>query len=162
MYDAFSDDENTIRSRRSALPFVGKRGFVMKMENHSRPTGRLAWEAALITVAVFVGACTATMQLPDPLAAGWNGAPVCEELKNDPHHRILRCTLPPSVGHERHYHDRHFGYVVAGGTMKVTDSNGTREVDMATGSSYSNDGIDWHEVVNIGDTIAVFLIVEPK
>jgi hypothetical protein len=24
------------------------------------------------------------------------------------------------------------------------------------------DGIDWHEVVNIGDSTSVFLIIEPK
>jgi len=100
--------------------------------------------------------------LPDPLAAGWNGVSVCEKLHEDSDHRILRCTFPPTVGHERHYHKRNFGYAIVGGRMRITDSNGTREVDFATGSSFASDGVVWHEVVNVGDSTVVYLIVEPK
>jgi len=46
--------------------------------------------------------------------------------------------------------------------MRVTDSTGTREVEMATGSSYSSDGVAWHEAVNVGSSTAVFLIIELK
>lgn len=100
--------------------------------------------------------------LPDPLEAGWNGAPVCEKLRENPDNRVLRCSFPPATGHERHYHDRHFGYAIAGGRMQITDANGTREVDLATGSSFSSDGVDWHEVLNVGETTVVYLIVEPR
>ena len=100
--------------------------------------------------------------LPDPLAAGWNGAPVCEKLHEDADQRILRCSFAPSVGHERHFHARHFGYAISGGRMRITDATGTREVDLATGSSFTSDGVAWHEVVNIGDTTVTYLIVEPK
>jgi len=100
--------------------------------------------------------------LPDPLEAGWNGAPVCEKLHEDSDNRILRCSFPPTTGHERHYHDPHFGYAIAGGRMRITDANGTREVDLATGSSFASDGVAWHEVLNIGETTVVYLIVEPK
>jgi len=72
----------------------------------------------------------------DPLAAGWKGVPVCEKLHEDSDHRILRCSFPPGIGHERHFHDRHFGYALAGGRMRINDANGTREVDLATGSSF--------------------------
>ena len=99
--------------------------------------------------------------LPDPLAAGWNGETVCEQLHKDADQRILRCTFPPAVGHERHYHDRNFGYVVAGGRMSITDASGTREVDLVAGSSFTSDGLDWHEVLNVGDTTVVYLVVEP-
>ena len=99
--------------------------------------------------------------LPDPLAAGWNGEKVCEQLHKDADQRILRCTFPPAVGHERHYHDRNFGYVVAGGRMSITDASGTREVNLVAGSSFTSDGLDWHEVLNIGDTTVVYLVVEP-
>ncbi|MEM9555224.1 MAG: cupin domain-containing protein [Acidobacteriota bacterium] len=116
---------------------------------------------AVLVLLLFAGGC-ATTQLPDPLAAGWNGESVCEELHDDRYQRVLRCTFPPSVGHERHYHARHFGYVLAGGRMKITDSRGTREVDVTTGGTFSSDGIEWHEVLNVGDSTAVFLIVEPK
>lgn len=107
-------------------------------------------------------ACTATPSLPDPLEAGWNGTPVCEKLHDDREQRILRCTFAPSTGHERHFHSRHFGYAIVGGRMRITDANGTREVNLATGSSFNSEGIDWHEVVNIGDTTVVYLIVEPQ
>ena len=87
---------------------------------------------------------------------------MCEELHDDPAQRVLRCTFPPGVGHERHYHAPHFGYALAGGRMRLIDANGTREVDLATGSSYASDGVAWHEVLNVGETTVVYLIVEPK
>jgi mannose-6-phosphate isomerase-like protein (cupin superfamily) len=117
---------------------------------------------ALILSLAVIGACATRPPLPDPLDAGWNGVPVCEKLHEDSSHRILRCSFPPLVGHERHFHNRHFGYAIAGGRMQITDSSGTREVDLATGSSFASDGVDWHEVVNIGDSTVMYLIIEPK
>lgn len=101
-------------------------------------------------------------KLPDPLMAGWKGEPVCEKLHEDDTQRVLRCTFAPNVGHEIHYHAPHFGYALSGGTMRITDSNGTREVELATGSSYQSDGTLWHEVLNIGDTTVQYLIYETK
>ena len=100
--------------------------------------------------------------LPDPLAAGWQGRPVCEKLHEDAHQRVLRCTFPPGVGHERHVHPRHFGYALSGGRMRITDAKGTRDVEIASGSNFASDGIAWHEVVNVGDTQVQYLIVEPR
>jgi len=100
--------------------------------------------------------------LPDPLAAGWQGKPVCEKLHEDIEQRILRCTFPPGVGHERHYHRAHFGYAIAGGRMRINDASGTRDMDLPAGSSYSSDGVAAHDVLNIGDSTVVYLIVEPK
>jgi len=100
--------------------------------------------------------------LPDPLAAGWKGEPVCELLHESSRQRVLRCSFPPGVGHERHFHAPHFGYVIAAGRMRITDATGTREIEPATGSSWVSDGVDWHEVLNVGDTTAIFLIVEPR
>jgi len=117
---------------------------------------------AVVAILVVVAACAAARSLPDPLAAGWNGAPVCEKLHEDRAQRVLRCTFPPAVGHERHFHARHFGYAIAGGRMRITDSRGAREVDLATGSSFASDGVAWHEVVNVGETTVVYLLVEPK
>jgi len=100
--------------------------------------------------------------LPDPLAAGWEGQQVCELLRDDARQRVLRCTFPPGIGHERHFHAPNFGYALSGGRVRITDPGGTREVDLATGSSFWSDGTAWHEIVNIGDTTVVYLIVEPK
>ena len=106
--------------------------------------------------------CASKNSLPDPLAAGWQGEAVCEVLKENDKMRALRCTFPPGIGHERHYHPAHFGYTVKGGTFRITDAKGTREVAVPTGSSFYNEKIEWHEVLNIGDSTAVFLILEPK
>jgi quercetin dioxygenase-like cupin family protein len=101
-------------------------------------------------------------QLPDPLAAGWLGASVCEVLEENRNIRLLQCTFPPGVGHEKHYHAPHVGYTVTGGTFRITDSVGTKEVNVPTGSSFSNESIIMHEVLNIGETTAQFLIIEYK
>lgn len=117
---------------------------------------------AKLALAFLAMAATAeSSALPDPLEAGWQGEPVCEKLHEDLKHRILRCTFPPGVGHERHHHRAHFGYAVAGGRMSITDASGTREVVLTTGSSFASDGLEWHEVMNVGDTTVVYLMVEP-
>jgi len=100
--------------------------------------------------------------LPDPLAAGWRGAPVCERLREDASLRVLRCTFPPGGGHERHFHAPHFGYALAGGRVRITDARGTREVELETGSSFASDGVAWHEIENVGETTVAYLIVEPR
>jgi quercetin dioxygenase-like cupin family protein len=103
-----------------------------------------------------------TPDLPDPLNAGWQGNPVCERLHEDDHQRVLRCSFAPGVGHERHYHAPHFGYALSGGRMRMTDEKGFRDVDLATGSSYNSEGVAWHEVLNIGETTVIYLIIEQK
>ena len=100
--------------------------------------------------------------LPDPLEAGWKGEKVCELLFENEHTRVARCTFPPGVGHERHYHPPHYGYILQGGTMRITDADGTREQPTPDGASWWSPGVEWHEAVNIGDTTSVYLIFEPK
>ncbi|NJO87451.1 MAG: cupin domain-containing protein [Lewinella sp.] len=100
--------------------------------------------------------------LPDPLTAGWAGQPVCMVLEENTRLRILRCTFAPGVGHERHYHPAHFGYTLAGSRFRILDARGSREVQVLTGTHFYNPGIEWHEVLNIGDSTAVFLLFEPK
>lgn len=117
---------------------------------------------AILLAGLCLAACSSTQSLPDPLAAGWQGSPVCEQLHEDTRQRVLRCTFPPGVGHERHFHDPNFGYALSGGRMRITDSAGTRDLNLATGSYFSSSGTEWHEVENIGDTTVVYLIVEPR
>jgi mannose-6-phosphate isomerase-like protein (cupin superfamily) len=117
--------------------------------------------AALMFLTTSVASPT-TSTLPDPLAAGWSGVPVCERLHEDSKQRILRCSFAPGVGHERHYHASNFGYAIQGGRMRITDESGEREVDLETGSSFNGDGVAWHEVLNIGETTVVYLIFEVK
>ncbi|MEM7082095.1 MAG: cupin domain-containing protein [Pseudomonadota bacterium] len=122
------------------------------------------------TALVALAACTTQspeapsgnpLNLPDPLAAGWRGAPVCEQLSLTEYQRVLRCTFPPGVGHERHYHPPHFGYALSGGRMRLTDAQGTRDVTLADHSYFSSDGTAWHEVENVGTTTVQYLIIEP-
>ena len=99
--------------------------------------------------------------LPDPLAAGWQGRQVCEKLHESSDIRVLRCTFEPGIGHERHFHALHYGYAISGGTMQITDGKGTRTVELQTGSDFYSDGVDWHNVINVGETTVQYLIVEP-
>jgi quercetin dioxygenase-like cupin family protein len=101
-------------------------------------------------------------ELPDPLEAGWQGQQVCERLKEDEHQRILKCTFPPGVGHERHYHVAHFGYALSGGKVEINDDSGTRQVELANDSYYESDGVEWHHIKNIGDSTIIYLIIEKK
>lgn len=118
--------------------------------------------AGLLVLLIIVPGCRKIKILPDPLAAGWKNQPVCELIRDNPDLRLLKCTFPPGTGHERHHHNAHTGYVIAGSRFRITDTTGTREVDVLSGTSFSSDGIPWHEVLNIGDSTAVILIMEPK
>ena len=106
--------------------------------------------------------CTQSRKLPDPLEAGWQGQTVCEVLEDNSELRLLKCTFPPNVGHEMHFHSPHTGYTLKGSKFKITNSEGTRELDVPTGYVFSNDEITEHEVLNTGDSTAIFLIMEYK
>jgi quercetin dioxygenase-like cupin family protein len=126
---------------------------------HRKLIGR---SGTLIILISIIFSCNSKKTLPDPLEAGWNGQAVCEVLQDNERQRALKCTFPPGVGHEKHYHEAHFGYTIAGSRFRITDANGVREVDVPTGSSFTNDGVAWHEVLNIGDSTGIFLIIESK
>ena len=100
--------------------------------------------------------------LPDPLHAGWKGQKVCEVAEENDKLRILKCTFPPGVGHEKHYHPPHVGYTLSGGKFSISDSSGTREVNVPSGYTFSNQSVTVHEVLNIGKDTAQFLIIEYK
>lgn len=116
----------------------------------------------VLFVVAFLVACKQTPDLPDPLEAGWKGEKVCEVLEENAELRVLKCTFPPQVGHETHYHAPHVGYTLVGGTFKIDDTEGVREVTIPEGYSWSKDSITTHTVQNIGDTTSVFLIIEYK
>lgn len=101
-------------------------------------------------------------ELPDAHEAGWKGQQVSEIIEDNSQMRILKCTFPPGVGHEKHYHKPHTGYTIIGSTFRITDEKGTREVNVPSGYTFSKDEISVHEVLNVGDSTAVFLIIEPK
>ncbi|NRD20873.1 cupin domain-containing protein [Winogradskyella eckloniae] len=111
---------------------------------------------------LFVLSCEEKKSLPDPLEAGWNGQAVCQVLEENAELRVLKCTFEPGVGHEKHYHNPHFGYTLVGGKFRITDNSGTREVNVPTGYTFSKDSISSHEVLNIGETTSVYLIMEYK
>ena len=121
----------------------------------------IAFALALLFMPAIEG-CGEASGLPDPLEAGWKGNTVCVVAEESPSVRVLKCTFPPGVGHEKHFHKPHVAYVLAGSTFQVRDTNGVREVVMNTGSHYYSAGVVWHEALNIGDSTAMFLIIEPK
>ena len=115
-----------------------------------------------LAIGISIAATAEQNELPDPLAAGWEGESVCERVHEDESLRVLRCTFPPGVGHERHYHAPHFGYVIDGGRMQITDGEGTRMAELPDDLTWESEGVEWHEVLNVGDTTSTYLIVEPK
>ena len=46
--------------------------------------------------------------------------------------------------------------------MRIESADGVREVDLPDDLTWTSDGVDWHEVLNIGDTTSVYLIIEAK
>jgi len=120
-------------------------------------------------VAAFVLLATAVVQpgvraaeLPDAVAAGWQGAKTCQILHEDAKIRVLRCTFPPKTGHERHFHPAAFSYVLSGGRFQVSDARGTWQWQSETDQFRANSPEPGHEVLNIGDTTLRYLIVEKK
>lgn len=120
---------------------------------------------AIIIAAILFSLSTelvAEETLPGALEAGWKGVKVCELLQENEMTRVLRCTFPPGVGHERHYHPAHFGYTLKGSTMHITDASGKRDFTGSASAAWQSDGVAWHQVVNIGETTAQYLIIEQK
>lgn len=118
--------------------------------------------AAALALCAAAASAQTPANLPHALDAGWKGQKVCEPLFDNEKMRAARCTFPPGVGHERHFHRAHWGYIVQGTKMRTTNKDGTIERELATGSTWWSDGIDWHEALNVGDTTAVYVIIEPK
>lgn len=107
--------------------------------------------------------CEQPQNLPDPYEAGWKGRKVCEILNETQKTRLLKCTFPPGVGHEKHYHLPHTGYTIRGSRFKIIAEDGTVNiVDVRSGGSWSKEVLSVHEVENVGDSTAVFLIFEEK
>jgi quercetin dioxygenase-like cupin family protein len=101
--------------------------------------------------------------LPEAFDAGWKGKKTCLILYEHETVRVARCIFAPGIGHEKHFHYPHFGYVLEGGTMKITDASGvSQERETFSGSSWSSDKITIHEAENIGDTTTSYLIIEPR
>lgn len=123
---------------------------------------KIIYSSLWLCLLISVISCKNNKPLPDPLEAGWKGKSVCEVIEENKEVRVLKCTFEPNVGHEKHYHNPHYGYTLAGGKFRITDTTGTREVDVPSGYSFNSDEITSHAVLNIGKTTAIFLIIEYK
>ena len=123
---------------------------------------KLSFNITYAFALLLMGSCNKQQSVPDPLNAGWNGEAVCEVLEDNQKIRVLRCTFAPDIGHEKHYHNPHYGYTISGSRFRIKDTTGTREVNVPTGYSFTKDEISTHEVLNIGDSTAIFLIIEYK
>lgn len=123
--------------------------------------------ATIVGICFLASACASAQTaddtaLPDPLEAGWKGQKVCEVLQDNEAVRVLRCTFPPGVGHEKHFHAPHVGYALKGGKARIWDSTGEREATTPDGYSWWTPEPTVHENLNIGEETSVYLIVEPK
>lgn len=124
---------------------------------------RMKWLSPCLTALLAATPALAadTSDLPHAFDAGWKGQKTCTLLYETPRVRVGRCVFPPGVGHEKHYHNPHFGYVLEGGTMRLRDAEGERVVTLESGRTWTSDGITVHEALNVGDTTSSYLIVEP-
>lgn len=124
---------------------------------------KLTSTIAAICLALAAGAARAgeSQDLPHALDAGWQGQQTCTLLFEDASVRVAQCVFPPGIGHEKHYHNPHFGYVLEGGTLRIADSRGEREITTTAGGTWSTSEKTVHEALNIGDTTTSYLIVEP-
>jgi len=118
--------------------------------------------ALMLALGLTPALASETPDLPHAFDAGWEGQKTCELLFEDDTARVARCVFPPGVGHEKHYHNPHFGYVLEGGELRLSDSNGEREVTTQTGGNWSTVAVTVHAALNIGDSTTSYLIVEPK
>lgn len=121
----------------------------------------------MIAAGLILSACASAQdpqqaQLPDPLEAGWKGEKVCEIVQDNEAVRVLRCTFPPGVGHEKHFHAPHVGYALKGGAARIWDEQGEREATTPDGYSWWTPERTVHENLNIGTETSVYLIIEPK
>ena len=124
---------------------------------------RAGFGVASIALAACATTSAQVAPLPQALCAGWQGERVCELLSEDAMIRVLRCTFPPGVGHEMHYHPPHFGYVLSGeSVMRITTEEGVVERPVRAGGSFANDAEVRHEALNIGNETTTYLIVEKK
>lgn len=117
--------------------------------------------AACLLLMVAATCSAAETPLPHAFEAGWKGQRVCEIIEENRQHRIARCTFPPGVGHEWHYHRPHSGYALSAGTMRIETDDGIEEVEIPAGISWSSDSLTRHQALNIGDTTTSYLIIEP-
>jgi hypothetical protein len=125
------------------------------------PTGWACLVLMLVSVDGF--AVDVPAGVPEAFDAGWKGKTTCQLLYETPEVRVGKCSFPPGIGHEKHFHNPHFGYVIEGGTLSITDDKGEVKIrETITGGSWSSDEIFIHEAMNIGDTTTSYLIVEPR
>lgn len=77
--------------------------------------------------------------------------------------RVLRCTFPPGVGHEPHFHPPHFGYTLEGGRVR-TQAEGEAPVERAPqrDGTFVVESELRHQALNVGETTMRYLIVEKR
>jgi len=114
---------------------------------------------AILSLYAINGHCE---KLQGPLETGWKGKNVCEKIGENAHENILRCIFPPGVGHERHKHHANFGYAISGGKVQIKDEKGIRTLELSTNSYFDSSGTKWHEILNVGETTIVYIILESK
>ncbi len=118
---------------------------------------------SLVALSACASASAQVEPLPMALCAGWQDERVCEVMQEDAQVRVLRCTFPPDVGHEMHYHPPHFGYVLEGNSvMRITTAAGVVDRPVRAGTSFSNDAEIQHAALNVGTETTRYLIVEKK
>lgn len=107
------------------------------------------------------GAASAETTAPsmDPIAVG---PKIYKSLLDNPKVRVMEVTFPPGAKIGLHSHPDHVGYVLNGGTLKITGADGKSQVHkLKQGETIWLDQ-QTHSAMNPGDTTLKVLIVEVK
>ncbi len=139
------------------MKLLTKSGLKPELKTWSKPVFAL-W----LMFSLILAHAQETEGLPHGFDAGWKGMKTCTLVFETPEVRVGQCSFAPGVGHEKHYHNPHFGYVLEGSTMLIQDASGEHEVTTGTGDTWSTTHVTVHEAINSGATTARYLIVEPR
>ena len=137
--------------------------FEFKQDDLMQKTRLSMLPFALLVLVSTSGHALDNPDLPEAFTAGWEGKKTCEIMYETEEVRVAQCSFPAGTGHEAHFHNPHFGYVLEGGTMRITNElDEIREVETVAGTTWSTSNVTAHSVLNTGDTETRYIIVEPK
>jgi quercetin dioxygenase-like cupin family protein len=115
--------------------------------------------AATLFVCVSLMLTFGTAKAQDPLKVGPN---IYKKIFENDRVRMLEVTFAPGDSIAMHSHPDHAVYVVAGGTLRVTTSNGkTMVADLKAGDPVWFSAVT-HAAKNIGTTNLKLVVVELK
>jgi quercetin dioxygenase-like cupin family protein len=113
----------------------------------------------LLVTLVAITLAAGTILAQDPLKVGPN---IYKLVTENARIRVLEVTFKPGDQIASHSHPDHLGYVLSGGSLKITNAEGkVTEINAKSGDSFWIPA-ETHSAVNSGKTEVKILVVELK